>query len=103
MNLTYLNVTLTGMLRWNLYLQDKDFHSFTYCTPCSRKRGPPADSRCPFSTMREQHAPKQTTAVGTLSSLQLEADLSVQQIDQQVDPSQLNITGSEPFLYLCYC
>jgi hypothetical protein len=100
MNLTYLNVTLTGMLRWKLYLQDKDFHSFTYCTPCSRKRGPPADSRCPFSTMREQHAPKQTTAVGTLSSLQLEADLSV---DQQVDPSQLNITGSEPFLYLCYC
>jgi hypothetical protein len=27
MNLTYLNVTLTGkVLRWKLYLQDKDFH-----------------------------------------------------------------------------
>ncbi len=27
MNLTYLNITLTGkVLRWKLYLQDKDFH-----------------------------------------------------------------------------
>jgi hypothetical protein len=27
MNLTYLNVTLTGkVLRWKLYLQDKDFY-----------------------------------------------------------------------------
>ena len=26
-NLTYINVTLTGkVLRWKLYLQDKDFH-----------------------------------------------------------------------------
>ena len=30
-NLTYLNVTLTGkVLRWKLYLQDKDFH--LWCT-----------------------------------------------------------------------
>ena len=73
MNLTYLNVTLTGkMLRWKLYLQDKDFDSFTYTMFLETRY----TSRFPMLIL-DYARTKQTTAVGTLSSLQLEADLSL--------------------------
>ena len=54
MNLTYLNVTLTGkVLRWKLYLQDKDFY---LChNPGNEVHQGVPDA---LSRLRENHMPK---------------------------------------------
>jgi len=51
MNLTYLNVTLTGkVLLWKRYLQDKDFHLFQVPGKEVYQRIPDAESRlCKWS------------------------------------------------------
>ena len=52
-NLTYLNVTLTRkVLRWKLYLQDKDF----YLCHVPGKEGPLRSARRTVLTVREPHA-----------------------------------------------
>ena len=64
MNLTYLNVTLTGkVLRWKLYLQDKDFH---LCHVPGKE--------VPLSRLCENNMPP--NPFGHLSSLQLEVSSS---------------------------
>ena len=69
MNLTYLNVTLTGkVLRWKLYLQDKDFHLCHVPGKEVHQQIPDAFSRLCENNMPSKHV----NPVGKLSSLQLE-------------------------------
>ena len=69
MNLRYLNVTLTGkVLRWKLYLQDKDFHLYHVPGNEVHQQMPDALSRLCENNM----PPKHINSIGQLSSLQLE-------------------------------
>ena len=74
MNLRYLNVTLTGkVLRWKLYLQDKDFHLYHVPGKEVHQQIPDALSRLCENNM----PPKHVNPVGQLSSLQLEVGSSL--------------------------
>ena len=80
MNLTYLNVTLTGkVLRWKLYLQDKDFHLCHVPGKEVHQQIPDALSRLCENNM----PPKHVNLVGQLSSLQLEVGSSQQPLPPQ--------------------
>ena len=83
-DLTYLNVTLTGkVLRWKLYLQNKDFH--LYHVP--RKK---VHQRVPDTLLRlcENHMPPkqvqetQKVKTATLSALQSKQHLSNEVYDK---------------------
>ena len=74
MNLTYLNVILTGkVLRWKLYLQDKDFYLCHAPGKEVHQQIPDALSQLCENNM----PPKHTAAVGQLASLQLVTDKSL--------------------------
>ena len=80
MNLTYLNVTLTGkVLRWKLYLQDKDFHLCHVPGKEVHQGVPDALSR-----LCENHMPAKPEQVrtATLSALQPKQHLSNEVYDK---------------------
>jgi hypothetical protein len=75
MNLTYLNVTLAGkVLRWKLYLQDKDFHRCHVPGKEVHQGVPDTLSRLCESHMPGQDSQKVKTA--TLSALQPQQHLA---------------------------
>ena len=83
MNLTYLNVKLTGkVLRWKLYL--RDFHLCHVPGKEFHQQIPDALSRLCENKM----SPKHTAAVGQLSSLQLAADSSLHSSVETDQPAQ---------------
>ena len=80
MNLTYLNVTLTGkVLRWKLYLQHKDFHLCHVPGKEDHQGVPDALSR-----LCENHMPAKPEQVrtATLSALQPKQHLSNEVYDK---------------------
>ena len=84
MNLTYLNVTLTGkVLRWKLYLQDKDFHLCHVPGKEVHQGVPDALSRlCENHMPVKQDAETRKTTTATLSALQPKQHLSDEVCDK---------------------
>jgi len=84
MNLTYLNVTLTGkVLRWKLYLQDKDFHLCHVPGKEVHQGVPDALSRlCENHMPVKQDAETRKTTTATLSALQPKQHLSDEVYDK---------------------
>jgi len=88
MNLTYLNVTLTGkVLRWKLYLQDKDFHLCQVPGKEVHQRIPDALSR-----LCENNMPSLPSTVGQLAFLQLVLDISLHSSVEIEQPPQTGNT-----------
>ena len=93
MNLTYLSVTLTGkVLRWKLYLQDKDFHLYHVPGKEVHQQIPDALSRLCENNMPLKH----TAAVGQLASLQLVTDNSLCSSVETGQPLQPDIAVQQP-------
>jgi hypothetical protein len=84
MNLTYLNVTLTGkVLRWKLYLQDKDFHLHHVPGKEVHQGVPDALSRLCENHMPPKQVPEiQKVKTATLSALQPKQHLSNEVYDK---------------------
>ena len=84
MNLTYLNVTLTGkVLRWKLYLQDKDFHLCHVPGKEVHQGVPDALSRlCENHMPAKPESEKKQGRTATLSALQPKQHLSNEVYDK---------------------
>ena len=84
MNLTYLNVTLTGkVLRWKLYLQHKDFHLCHVPGKEDHQGVPDALSRlCENHMPAKQEPEKKQGRTTTLSALQPKQHLSNEVYDK---------------------
>jgi len=84
MNLTYLNVTLTGkVLRWNRYLQDKDFYLCHVPGKKIHQGVPDALSRlCENHMPATQESEKKQGRTAALSALQPKQHLSDEVYDE---------------------
>ena len=84
MNLTYLNVTLTGkVLRWKLYLQDKNFHLYHVPGKEVHQGVPDALSRlCENHMPAKQEPERKQGRTATLQALQPKQHISNEVYDK---------------------